>query len=62
MYAPNPEKVKVVKEFARTEIVFAAARKPGTGRIFLRRLGLRGPCELDLDKDKPAPKELGRPR
>ena len=42
MYGPSPEKVKVVKQLSRPEIVFGLARKPRTGPHLLRRLGLHG--------------------
>ena len=58
MYAPSPEKIKVIKELARPEIVFASARKPGTGRIFFGGSDFKV-YDVDLDKDKPEPKELG---
>jgi WD40 repeat protein len=59
MYAPNPDKVRVVKDLSRQEIVFAVARKPATGRIFFggSDFAVR---ELDFEKDKLEPKELGR--
>ena len=42
MNAPSPEKLKVVKDLPRHEIVFAAGAEPGTGQIYLRRLRLQG--------------------
>ncbi len=59
MYAPSPEKIKVIKELSRKEIVFALARKPKTGHIFFGGSDFTV-WDLDLDKDKPEPKELGR--
>ena len=59
MYAPSPEKIKVIKELSRKEIVFALARKPRTGHIFFGGSDF-AVWDLDLDKDKPEPKELGR--
>jgi WD40 repeat protein len=58
MYAPSAEKVKVVKQLARPEIVFAAARKPGTGQIFFGGSDFKV-YAVDLDQDKPQAKELG---
>jgi WD40 repeat protein len=58
MYAPSAEKVKVVKQLSRPEIVFAAARKPGTGQIFFGGSDFNVHA-VDLDQDKPEPKELG---
>jgi WD40 repeat protein len=59
MYAPIPDKVKVKKDLARPEIVFALARKPSTGRIFFggSDFAVR---ELDFEQAKLEPKELGR--
>jgi WD40 repeat protein len=59
MRAPNWEKIKVVKELPRKEIVLALARKPRTGRIFFGGSDF-AVHEVDLEKDKPEPKELGR--
>jgi WD40 repeat protein len=59
MYTSSPEKVKVVKELPRKEIVFAVARKPGTGRVFFGGSDFTV-WELDLEQAKPEPKELGR--
>ena len=36
--APNPEKLKSVKQITRPDIVFAIARKPQHEPGFLRRL------------------------
>ena len=58
MYAPSPEKVRVIKQLARPEIVFAAARKPGTGLVFFGGSDFKVHA-VDLAKDKPEPKELG---
>ncbi len=59
MAAPSLDKLKVVKELPRKEIVFAVARQPRTSRIFLggSDFAVR---ELDVEKDKPETKELGR--
>jgi len=59
MYAPSPDKIKVVRELPRKEIVLALARRPGTGRIFFGGSDF-AVWDLDLDKDKLEPKELGR--
>jgi WD40 repeat protein len=58
MYAPSAEKVKVVKQLARAEIVFAAARKPGTGLLFFGGSDFTVHA-ADLDQDKPQVKDLG---
>jgi WD40 repeat protein len=58
MYAPDPDKVKVVKDLARKEIVFALARKPKSGRIFFGGSDF-AVWELDLEQAKLEPKELG---
>jgi len=59
MYGPGPEKIKVIKDLPRKEIVFALARKPGTGRVFFGGSDF-AVHEVDLDREKPEPKELGR--
>ena len=59
MKALNLEKIKVVKELPRKEIVFALARKPKTGRIFFGGSDFAVHA-VDLDTDKPEPRELGR--
>jgi WD40 repeat protein len=59
MYAPSPDQIKVVRELPRKEIVFALARKPRTGRIYFGGSDFTV-WELDLDRDKLEPKELGR--
>jgi WD40 repeat protein len=58
MYAPSAEKVKVVKQIARPEIVFAAARKPGTGLLFFGGSDFKVHA-VDLDQDKPQVRDLG---
>ena len=52
MYAPSAEKVKVVKQLNRPEIVFAAARKPGTGLVFFGGSDFKVHA-VDLDQGKP---------
>ncbi len=59
MYAASPDKIKVIKEFSRKEIVFALACKPRTGHLFFGGSDF-AVWDLNLDKDKPEPKELGR--
>jgi WD40 repeat protein len=58
MPAPSPEKVKAVKQLARPEIVFAAARRPGTGFVFFGGSDFQVHA-IDLDRDKPEAKDLG---
>ncbi len=55
----NPEKLKAVKTVSRSDIVFAVARKPRTGRVFCGGSDF-SVYEIDLDQPKPEPKELGR--
>jgi WD40 repeat protein len=59
MRAARPETIKVVKELSRREIVFALARKPGTGRVFCGGSDFTV-CEIDLDLAKPEAIEMGR--
>jgi WD40 repeat protein len=54
-----PDKIKVVKDIPRKEIVFALARKPRTGCIFFGGSDF-AVSEMDLEKSKPEAKELGR--
>jgi WD40 repeat protein len=58
MYAPGADQVKVVKQVSRPEIVFAAARKPGTGLVFFGGSDFKVHA-VDLGQDKPEAKELG---
>jgi WD40 repeat protein len=58
MFVPSADKVKVVKQLSRPEIVFAAARKPGTGFIFFGGSDFKVHA-VDLEQDKPEPKEWG---
>jgi WD40 repeat protein len=58
MNAPTAEKVKVVKSLARPEIVFAAARKPGTGTLYFGGSDFAIHA-TDLDQDKPQVRDLG---
>jgi WD40 repeat protein len=59
MYAPSADSVKVKKDLARPEIVFAVARKPRTGRIFFGGSDF-AVWELDLEQRKLEPREVGR--
>ena len=59
MHAANPEKLKVVKQLSRGDIVFAVARKPGTSRLFCGGSDFTV-YEIDVDQAKPEAKELGR--
>lgn len=58
MYLPGAGKVKVVKPLSRPEIVFAAARKPGTGLIYFGGSDFKVHA-IDWDQDKPRVKDLG---
>ena len=58
MGAPGADKVKVVKQLARPEIVFAAARRPGTSELYFGGSDFRVHA-VDLGRDRPAPRELG---
>jgi WD40 repeat protein len=59
MPAPNPEKIKVLKQVARPDIVFAVARGPGTGQLFCGGSD-SAVYEIDMDQPKPEARELGR--
>ena len=59
MPAANPEKIKVLKQLSRGDIVFALARKPGTGQLFCGGSDFTV-YEIDVDQPKPEAKELGR--
>jgi WD40 repeat protein len=59
MSAPNPEKLKSLKQQSRPDIVFALARKPRSSQIYCGGSDF-SVYELDLDQAKPEPKELGR--
>jgi WD40 repeat protein len=59
MRAASPEKLKVVKQLTRSDIVFAVARKPGTGRLFCGGSDA-SVYEIDIEQAKPEAKELGR--
>jgi WD40 repeat protein len=56
--AANPDKLKVVKEVARRDIVFALARQPGTSRLFFGSSDFKV-YDIDLAQPKPEPKEIG---
>src|SRR5262249_9181715 len=59
MSGSSPEKIKVVKQVSRNEIVFGLARKPRTGHIYFGGSEF-SVWDVDLDREKPEPKELGR--
>ncbi len=59
MLAPSADKVRVVKQINRPEIVFAAARRPGTSRLFFGGSDFKV-HSIDLAAEKPEPKELGK--
>jgi WD40 repeat protein len=59
MPAAGAVQIKVVKELARRDIVFAVAHRPGTARLFCGGSDF-SVYELDLDHAKPEPNELGR--
>ncbi len=58
MNAPGADKVKVVKQLARPEIVFAAARRTGTSVLYFGGSDFRVHA-VDLGSDRPEPRELG---
>ncbi len=58
MSAPNAEKVKVVKQLARPEIVFAAARRRGTSLLYFGGSDFRVHA-VDIGRDRPEARELG---
>jgi WD40 repeat protein len=52
------EKLKVVTDFSRPEIIFALARAPGSSRLFFA--GSAGTIyDVDISQAKPGPKEVG---
>jgi WD40 repeat protein len=58
MPSANPDKLKLARELARKEIVFALARQTGGSRLFFA--GSDGKVyDADLSQDKPEPKEIG---
>jgi WD40 repeat protein len=57
MPAPNPDKLKLVKDFSRREIVFAVARVPETARIFFGCSDAKV-YDADLAQGKLEPKEM----
>ncbi len=59
MPAANPEKIKIVKDVARREIVFALARVPNSSRVYFGGSDF-AVNEADLADDKPLPREIGR--
>ena len=59
MPAVNPEKIKVVKQLARPDIVFAVARKPDSGPLYCGGSDF-AVYEIDIDQPKPQAREFGR--
>src|SRR5437763_11322473 len=57
--AANPEKLKVVSQLSRRDILFGIARVPGTARAFLGRSDA-GVYVADLSQPKPDFKEVGK--
>jgi WD40 repeat protein len=57
MPAPNPDKLKLVKDFSRPAIVFAVARVPETARLFFGCSDAKV-YDADLSQGKLEPKEL----
>jgi len=53
----NPDKLKVVKEYSRREILLSMARQPGSSRIFCGGSEFKV-YDLDLSAEKPEPKEM----
>lgn len=58
MNAPAAEKVKAVKQLARPEIVFAAARRAGGGVLYFGGSDFRVHA-VDMGREKPEARELG---
>jgi WD40 repeat protein len=58
MAAPDPARLKLVKDVPTRGIVFRMARVPGTARFFLGGSDFKV-YEIDLSSPKPEPKELG---
>src|SRR5262245_14382759 len=54
----NPEKLKLVKEIGRKEILFSVARVPNSGRLFVGCSDFKV-YEIDVAAEKPEAKELG---
>jgi WD40 repeat protein len=57
--ATHPENFKVRKQISRSDIVFAIARKPGTGRLFCGGSDFTV-YEIDINQAKPEGTLLGR--
>lgn len=57
MTAPNPETLKLVKDYSRPAVAFAVARVPGTDRVFLGSSDFKV-AEADLAAAKFEPKDL----
>lgn len=58
MAAANPEKLKLVKDFAGKGVLFSIARMPESSRAFLGCSDFKV-YDIDLADAKPEPKELG---
>jgi WD40 repeat protein len=58
MAAVNVEKLKVVKEIGRRDVLFALARVPGSSRLFVGSSDFKV-YELDLAQEKAEPRALG---
>src|SRR5215470_4156383 len=57
--AANPEKLKVVSQLSRRDILFGIARVPGSQRVFLGSSDF-GVYTADLSQPKPDFKEVGK--
>ena len=57
MTAPQPAKLKTVKEVTRKDILLAAARVPGANRLLVGSSDFKL-HDLDLDQDKPESREF----
>jgi WD40 repeat protein len=58
MAKSNNEKLKVVKDLSRPEIVLCLARAPGSSRLFFAGSDLKV-HDVDVAQAKPEPKEIG---
>lgn len=59
MNSANPEKIKLLKQLSRPDIVFAVARKPGTSQLYCGGSDF-SVYEIDVDQARPEAKEFGR--
>ena len=57
MKSPNPDSLKLVKEFGRPSIPFGVARVPGSGRVFFGSADFKV-CEADVTAAKFETKDL----